>query len=139
MRQKDVEPMQPTLTEIASLVMAALACIGVVIQWKRVKPEQRSLEGSTALAYAQAAEKSAERAEEAQMKLEQKEKIWQSYEKSWQAKFDLMQAEIDTLKTERLADRAVIAEWQLGIRRLIAQFESMNVVPVWIPKIVEGK
>jgi hypothetical protein len=45
--------------------------------------------------------------------------------------------QVRVLEDGRSDDRRIIYEWQNGIRRLIAQFESMNVVPVWKPSDLE--
>ena len=44
-----------------------------------------------------------------------------------------LQKEFDALKEERRKDREIMAEWQWGIDRLLAQFVSLNIKPVWTP------
>jgi hypothetical protein len=45
-----------------------------------------------------------------------------------------VRAEVFKLTAERQADKMLIAEWQYGIERLIAQLVSMDITPVWRPR-----
>lgn len=54
-------------------------------------------------------------------------------------KLNKLEADVEALKTEIAIKDAQISEWQIGIKRLIAQLVSLNVVPVWEPKTVPLK
>jgi uncharacterized protein HemX len=57
---------------------------------------------------------------------------------------DAMEKEIDDLRKsifllQKRLDRRdrIISDWQVGISRLLAQFKSHNIVPVWTPAPIE--
>jgi peptidoglycan hydrolase CwlO-like protein len=51
----------------------------------------------------------------------------------FRADIEKLQNEVKTLQSNRAEDRATIDEWKAGIRRLLAQMESQNIIPVWKP------
>jgi chaperonin cofactor prefoldin len=110
---------------------AVVAVTGVILAiyfgLRKAPHEQGAINAKAALDYATAAEKAAQRAEDAETKLSTKETYWQ-------ARFDSMQCRITTLEKDQADDRSTIADWQQGIRRLVAQFESLNIIPVWKPE-----
>jgi hypothetical protein len=114
---------------VTAILMAGLA---IYLGLRKAPHEQGAINAKAALDYATAAEKAAERAEAAETKLIAKEVYWQS-------KFETMQCRISTLETDQAEDRSIIADWQQGIRRLVAQFESLNIIPVWHPENAERR
>lgn len=44
-----------------------------------------------------------------------------------------VRSELETIRQERIVDKALIEEWRVGISRLMAQFVSLNITPVWTP------
>jgi hypothetical protein len=53
--------------------------------------------------------------------------------------YETLRSEIVLLREERQKDKMLIAEWQYGIERLIAQITSLDHTPVWRPDVNPNK
>lgn len=97
---------------IAALVTAIIALIGVVITWRKSKPESRVMDGDAAERYQRIASQSAKREIELMAKIDTLEK-----------RVDELEAQLDTaiLKADKFE------EWA---RRLVHQVKSLGYDPV---------
>ena len=118
---------------IISLVVAITALVGVLIGWKRIKPEGRVLDGTAAKQYAELVDRAAKRETEYQNKIDeiqsQLDKL-KERQLSIEAELQVTKQRADKLELDLRAAEEKAEKIDRWARKLVRQVQSMNGVPV---------
>ena len=108
-----------TPEQIMSLAAVAGSAASVIIAWRRTGPEMRKQNSDIATAYQELARRQAE----VNTRLEDE--------------LESVKADLKALQAQLLMRDRLIADWQVGIDRLLAQMKAQQITPVWVPTRVE--
>ena len=105
-----------TIAEVATLIMSFGAFIGVILTVREVFWKSRQLEASTTDQF----EKILSRT----IKNYNKEL---ALNKEYRKKIDQLEEELEELK-------AIVEDWDKGIKALVQQLEDNTIIPAWLPE-----